>query len=133
MSENPNPHEIRKLPTSLEEDNEKKNKRRDFWIGMIGSIVLNLVIGGLFVLTFAFLINPNGISVPNYINETAVVLVYILPWALNIAAIIIALVMRRPAIALGILASYALAFVLALIAGLIFMAICFVQIGGISV
>lgn len=109
---------------------EKKKKRRDFWLGLIISIVLNLALGALIYLAIILLANSNILNDPTNAS-IGYSLIYLLPWALNIVMIIVALVIRRPAIALGILASYALAFVLALIAGTILMIICFSQSGGI--
>src|SRR4030067_340970 len=75
----------------------------DFWLGFCGSIVLNVLI---------FFITANMIN--NW--------VVCLPWAANFGAIILPLVLRRPRITLGVLASYVLGFVLALVTTVV---VCF--------
>lgn len=118
------------LTPSQAEEIEKKKKHRDFWLGFIGSIVLNLVIGGLIILAFA--LNGYFQNTTNPGNAPGILanLTFILPWVVNIAAIVLALVIRRPAIVLGILASYAVGFILSLCVMLIMMVVCFSQSGG---
>lgn len=100
MSENP-------LPPHTESSEDLEDKQRgDFFWGLFGSIVVNLIL---------YLLFTNEI-IPNLSS-----LIW-LPWTLNIVGIIVFLVIRRPAIVLGILASYGLALAIALCFGL---ATCF--------
>ncbi len=110
---------------------DKKRKKRDFWIGVVGSIVGNLLLVGLFILVayFSQATTPPGGITP-VLGRIAIVVANLLPWVLNIAAIILAFIMHRQWIALGILASYGAALALTIIAGIILMIVCFA--GGVN-
>ena len=79
----------------------KKRSRIDFWAGLAGSIIGN-------ILLYLLLAHQNPNTYPNLP----------LPWLLNIAALILPLVFGRPSISKGILASYGLALALAFCAGI---------------
>ena len=123
--------DMENTPSLPEQEAEKKKRRRDFWLGMIGSIVGNLVLIGLVVLVAILgstaMSGADENAIVNIIISAIIWALNILPWALNIIVIILALVKHRPGIVLGILASYAIAFVLVLIAGVILTIYCFGQ------
>jgi hypothetical protein len=111
---------------------EKKKHWRDFWIGLVGSTVGNIVLA---VMIFIIQIGTNllEVALTDVIDEqvrsilTGIVLMllYALPFMINIGALILMLVRHRKWIAIGILVSYALAFLLSLIIGVIYLAACF--------
>jgi hypothetical protein len=100
---------------------EKPRKHVDFWIGFGGSIVGNIL---LFIVSYGLL---PLIGNSNYANSTLIMILSFLstgiPWVLNVAAIILLLLFKRPRIVLGILASYAIP----VLAGLCWVGYCFMS------
>jgi hypothetical protein len=110
----------------------KKRDRRDFWIGFIGSIVGNLVLALIFgALSIVYASAVSRVSeqgnTADIVFSILLIAVNILPWVVNIAVIVVSLVKHRSGIALGMLASYGLAIALATIAGVLFVAYCFIS------
>jgi hypothetical protein len=129
MPENPQSPGMENNPSMQEQDAQQM--MRDLWMGIIGSIVGNLALLGLIVLVSYLggkaLSGASNNAIANVIIPVIIWALYILPWPLNIIVIILAMIKRRYGIVLGMLASYALAFVLVLIAGVIFTMYCFSQ------
>ena len=129
MPENPQSPGMENNPSMQEQDAQQM--MRDLWMGIIGSIVGNLALLGLIVLVSYLggkaLSGASNNAIANVIIPVIIWALYILPWPLNIVVIILAMIKRRYGIVLGMLASYALAFVLVLIAGVIFTMYCFSQ------
>jgi len=130
MEENPNPEVLDNTPKSDNHIADKSNKRKDFWLGLIGSIVGNLLLVGLYILIMNLANGPTQREGTTLILwNVASSIVGLLPWVLNIGAIIVSLVVQRNGIALGILASYGAALALAVVAGIVFTIVCFSQGG----
>ena len=111
---------------------EKKQKRRDFWLGFGGSIVGNILLSALSSCLTTML--PTLFTIGDtqgYISPSTRLTISIflggfgLPVLVNIGVLIFVLVRRRHRIVLGMLASYGLFFALALIAGLVIAIVCF--------
>lgn len=119
MTENPDLPSNEITPEPVTAIEKQPGKWKDFWIGFIGSIAVNIIlsflINGFNTLISSTLLKDYGKS-PIYWIMLA------LPWILNILAIILLLVFKRPRIVLGTLASYAIPIVIALC----FVAFCFV-------
>jgi hypothetical protein len=91
---------------------------RDFWLGFFGVIALNVVMFiGLNALASANLGDVSGI-----VTST--------PWVVNLIAIVVLAIVRVPAL-LGALTAYGVALGLALLAGIVFLVICFSGGGGV--
>lgn len=127
MEENVNPEVIEKPPAPEGYYTDKKKKKADFWIGFVGSIVGNVLLALLYFGAMFFLGSGKSVNstLPVVITGIISAIGSLLPWALNIAAIIIVLVKHRQWIAFGILASYGAALALAIIAGIALTIWCF--------
>lgn len=127
MEENINPEVIEKPPAPVGYYTDKKKKKADFWISFVGSIVGNVLLALLYFGVVTLLSNGKSINSTLWVVITGIITAIgsLLPWALNIAAIIIALVKHRQWIAFGILASYGAALALAIIAGIALTIWCF--------
>lgn len=118
----------------MDEIEQKQRDKRDFWLGLVGCVLGNGFLMGLGILASWLIMqseiqNPGTTVIPAQYNEIGGLLFTFLPWLLNIGAIILFLVLRRPRVVLGILAGYAVGFILSLLAGVVFMVICFMQGG----
>jgi len=91
-------------------------KHRDFWLGFFGSIAVNVLIAALGI--FANVSNSS-------LSGLAGLLFGVMPWVLNIGAIILFLVLKRSRVVLGILFAYAVGFIIVLVAGFFFAVVCF--------
>jgi len=106
----------------------KKEKSRDFWIGVIGWVILNVVLWGLSTVLYAFLLqyavstqfDPSVSEFFAYLPTFS----SCLPLLINILLITFFAFTRRW-IALGALAAFGAAFVLAIIAGIVLTVACF--------
>ena len=85
---------------------------------LIGFVSL-LVVNGLMVLFF-FLLGQLQIE-----GTILAIFVTFTPWVLNLALIVLFLLLRRPWMALGIVATFGLGLLLVLLAMLVFAVICF--------
>lgn len=91
------------LPPQVESPEEQKVRiMRDFFLGVIVTLGMNLIASGLFKLGILF--NPSNILW--------------LSWILNIATILIFIFIRRFNVVGGMMATYGLAFVVTLCANL---------------
>lgn len=98
------------------EELKKKLQRRDTWIGVIGTFVLNALFFGLSLL---------GEIVPDAFKYLFFMFSW-LPWIINPLLFIVFLIRNRPRIVLGMLIAYGLAFALVLVAGVCFMIYCLI-------
>ncbi len=89
---------------------------RDFWLGLAGTIVGN---GLLFVLVSLLLRSD---------SPTVQQIALALPWLVNLGLLIFFAIKRVP-VALGMVTAYSVAFGLVLVAGIVFLAICFGALG----
>jgi len=92
---------------------------RDFWLGFLGVIVGNILLA----------IILNSVSSAN-VGEPVTGIVLAAPWVLNLAALIIAAIVRVP-ILLGMLLAYGIAFGLAILAGIFLLVLCYSGGGGV--
>lgn len=128
MTENTDFEVTDNTPTPTDYYSDKKRKKKDFWIGLLGSIVGNLLLVGLYILIMNLAQGPSQREgMTSILLSIATVIVGLLPWVLNIAAIIVALIVHRNWIAFGILASYGALLALAVVAGIVFTIVCFSQ------
>ena len=103
----------------------RREKRTDFAIGFFGSIVLNVALA--FIMGLAIEISYNLFANSAFWNPILAfgpTLLFLLPLAFN-AILIILSALTRVWITFGMLAAYATAFLLALLAGVIFLVACF--------
>ena len=115
---------------SPNEAQKKRQGKRDFWMGFIFSIVLNgLYAAVLAAVTFGYINNLyESIGRSAEYEEPLFIILNILPWLGNIAALVFFALKKRSGIVLGILASYGAALGLALVAGIILAAPCFISL-----
>ena len=99
----------------------------DLFLGFGGFMLVNL--GGA-ALSYAISMLTVSLSVQSTTYTTLLNVVFwiisIIPWVFNIGAIVLSLVLKRPGIALGILAGFAVAFILVLIGAVILGVLCYV-------
>jgi len=93
---------------------------RDFWLGFAGTVAVNLIL--IFVI--------NGVISSGTTDPTLATILLIMPWVLNLGALIVFAVVRAP-VALGMLLAYGIAFGLALLGGILLAVICFGGGGGV--
>jgi hypothetical protein len=105
MSENPDLPKDEIVPEPEPAKENKPSKTQDFWAGFISSVILNLVLFSLVNGPFVGWLAAHRGSLGYWI-------VMVFPWVLNIVALILLLVYRRPRIVVGILASYVLLFII---------------------
>lgn len=102
-------------------------RKRDRWIGIGLFFGLNIL---LWICQFAFSIGLAGLSsqgesdLANGISTIAAILLWLLPWVINIG-LIVYFSFTRNQIALGMLLGFALALAIVIVLGLIFMVACF--------
>ena len=93
-------------PPAQKTDSTQKGQEYDLWLGIIGSVVINLLT--VFVL---------GISGFWFLLQ-------FVPWVVNIGMLVLAARKQRSKIVLGIFASYGLGIALALLAGILYALSC---------
>jgi len=87
---------------------------RDFWLGLLGTVVVNIVL-------FIALVNVSGAyGTPDWLMN----LVNLGPWVINIGGLIL-FAFIRPRVAIGMLVAYGIALGLALLAGVVLFVLCF--------
>lgn len=130
MEENMNFAVSNKAPAPLDYYTDKKKKKMDFWLGFGGSFIGNVLLILLYLAAMPYIISnqfrtPTGGSTTTILADIANEIIILLPWVLNIGAIIVSLILHRRYITFGILASYGAALVLTIIAGIVFTILCF--------
>jgi hypothetical protein len=132
-SETPQPEDTLQSPTidaSVSQASiETQKKKKDFWIGMVGCVIGNLLLTGIIStvgVVAAMLLAPVLIDSPNgdELMLAVMIAIYALPFVVNIGVLIFFLVKHRPGIVVGMLTAYGLGLLLTLISSVLIWAMC---------
>ena len=112
----------------------EEEKKKDFRLGLIGWYVGNLALcllqAGVGALLASWLSSSGSDgNAPGVIENLLTVVLYFLPWVINIGLIIF-FALTRSQIALGMLVGFASAVALVILLGIIFTVACFVMAAG---
>ncbi len=114
---------------SPEAQQEKKRKWRDFWLGLLLSLAVNVVLGGL--LTAAGVV-VSYFKLQEWLKTTINIVLFSIPWLINIGLIIYFLIRRRNYVVLGIVSLYVIFLAITIVLGIIGGVICFILAAGSS-
>jgi hypothetical protein len=122
-------HQI--TPSSDEE--ERKKRVRDRWLGIGLFFGLNVIVFPLitFLLGLGLNLLSESVSELQSAVNLLLMLLYFMPYVINIG-LVIYLSVKRPQMALGMLIGFAISIGLVIIAGIVLLAACFVMIGSYS-
>ncbi|OGO34257.1 MAG: hypothetical protein A2W35_12045 [Chloroflexi bacterium RBG_16_57_11] len=96
-------------------------KARDFMIGFLGGIALNLVLS-----TLIYFLQRFQDGLPDWLLSILLFVEVFAPWVLTFGLIILALVRKRNWIAFGVLGLFVIAFLMVIVLLVIFMVACLV-------
>jgi uncharacterized membrane protein YraQ (UPF0718 family) len=107
-----------------------KKEKKDFWTGLLGSVYGNLLLAVIITIAGGMLTyqpppalkdSPNG----NELITALSIAIYAFPFVVNIGVLIFFVVKHRPGIVKGMLTSYGLALLLALVGPVFIDVLCY--------
>ena len=123
MTENPESLPATDNIASPEMQLEKKRKRRDFWFGLLLSLGVNVVLGILLTVLGVVI---NYFKLPDWLKTSSNIVLFSIPWLINIGLIIYFLIKHRNHVVLGIVSLYAILLALTIVLGLVVGVVCFI-------